>query len=81
MRHCSSCFIAWHAHASTFSTMIAGQCVDHDADGQIVRRHWHNGWEGHEYKDLLQAFRDEVATSTAELPHIIWKEMVPTHFK
>ncbi len=61
--------------------MTSGQCVQRLADCWTICRHGHNGWEGHEYKDLLQAFRDEVAASAAELPHIIWKEMVPTHFK
>ncbi|CAL8466710.1 g6246 [Coccomyxa elongata] len=43
--------------------------------------HWHNGWEGHEYRDLLQAFRDHVTAHADELPHIVWKQMVPTHYK
>lgn len=43
--------------------------------------HWHNGWEGHEYRDLLQAFRASVAAHADALPHIVWKQMVPTHYK
>ena len=46
-----------------------------------LHRHWHNGWEGTEYRDLLQAFRDEVTADSAALPHIIWKEMVATHYR
>ncbi len=37
--------------------------------------HWHNGWEGHEYRDLLQAFRDHVTAHADELPHIVWKQV------
>ena len=54
---------------------------DHCVDRKWLHRHWHNGWEGTEYRDLLQAFRDEVATDSAALPHIIWKEMVATHYR
>ena len=43
--------------------------------------HWHNGWEGHEYRDLLRSFRDAVAEHASELPHFVWKEMVATHYQ
>lgn len=43
--------------------------------------HWHNGWEGTEYHDLLEAFRDHVVAHADRLPHFVWKEMVPTHYK
>ena len=43
--------------------------------------HWHNGWEGHEYRDLLGSFRDAVAEHANELPHFVWKEMVATHYQ
>lgn len=42
--------------------------------------HWHGTGDGSEYKKLLQEFAEAVEQSAERLPHMVWKEMVPTHY-
>lgn len=36
--------------------------------------------DGAEYKKLLEEFADAVEERAEQLPHMVWKEMVPTHY-
>ena len=41
---------------------------------------WHGGGEGAEFAKLMREFADAVSEKAAVLPHLVWKEMVPTHY-
>ena len=41
---------------------------------------WHGGGEDAEFAKLMREFADAVSEKAAELPHLVWKEMVPTHY-
>lgn len=41
---------------------------------------WHGSGEGAEFHKLMQEFTQAVAEKAEDLPHMVWKEMVPTHY-
>ena len=41
---------------------------------------WHGSGDGPEFRKLVEEFRDAVADRAGQLPRIVWKEMVPTHY-
>ncbi len=41
---------------------------------------WHGGGEGQDFANLIQEFADAAFERAAVLPHLVWKEMVPTHY-
>ena len=41
---------------------------------------WHGSGEGPEFPELMRTFADAVAEKKERMPHIVWKEMVATHY-
>ena len=41
---------------------------------------WHGSGNSPEYQKLVREFADAVTEKQDRLPHIVWKEMVPTHY-
>ena len=41
---------------------------------------WHGGGDSPEYQKLVREFADAVTEKRDRLPHLVWKEMVPTHY-